>query len=79
MKGMVTNVRNAKARLSELIERAADGEEVVITSNGKPRARLLAVASAAKPYRVNRRLLGGGVRRGRPAEQLVRDDRDGRD
>jgi prevent-host-death family protein len=31
----------AKARLSELVDRAADGEEVLITRNGKPMARLV--------------------------------------
>lgn len=79
MMGMITNVRNAKARLSELIERAAGGEEVVITSAGKPKARLLPVAPASKPFRVNRRLLAARTGRGRPAEALVREDRDARD
>ena len=79
---MVTNVRAAKARLSELLERAAAGEEIVITSDGRPKAKLVPVAAATKPFRVNRRLL---VRRsstkvkGPLAERLVREDRDSRD
>lgn len=43
------NVAEAKARLSELIERAARGEEVIIARNGKPQARL--VALPATPVR----------------------------
>jgi prevent-host-death family protein len=79
---MVTNVRAAKARLSELLERAAAGEEIVITSDGRPKAKLVAVAAATKPFRVNRRLLARRSSRkvkGSPAERLVREDRDGRD
>jgi prevent-host-death family protein len=76
---MIANVRTAKARLSELLERAAAGEEVVITSDGKPKARLVAVMGGAKPFRVNRALLRKKAARGRPAQVLVREDRDGRD
>lgn len=35
------NIADAKARLPELVERAARGEEVIIARNGKPRARLV--------------------------------------
>ena len=44
------NIAAAKARLPELVERAARGEEIIIARNGKPRARL--VALAPKPQRV---------------------------
>ncbi len=40
----VVNVGHAKARLPELIERAARGEEIVLARNGKPRARLVPLA-----------------------------------
>ncbi len=40
---MLINVHSAKARLSELLERAASGEEVVIAKRGKPFVRLVAV------------------------------------
>jgi prevent-host-death family protein len=76
---MVTNVREAKARLSQLLERAAKGEEIIITSNGRPKARLVPVAPAARPYRVHTELLRQRVRPGTPAERLIREDRDGRD
>lgn len=35
------NIADAKARLPELVERAARGEEIVIGRNGKPKARLV--------------------------------------
>ena len=35
------NIADAKARLPELVERAARGEEVIIARNGEPRARLV--------------------------------------
>jgi prevent-host-death family protein len=38
------NIAEAKARLPELVDRAAKGEEVVIARNGKPRARLVPLA-----------------------------------
>jgi prevent-host-death family protein len=74
------NVRTAKARLSELLERAAAGEDVTITSAGKPKAKLVAAGPTAQPFRVNRRLLAIRPRgRGRPAEAIVREDRDAHD
>lgn len=35
------NIAEAKARLPELVERAAAGAEIVIAKNGRPRARLV--------------------------------------
>ncbi len=37
---MVTNLKSAKARLSELVEQASRGEEIWLTVRGKPKARL---------------------------------------
>ena len=34
------NLYDAKMRLSELVDRAASGEEIVIAKNGRPLARL---------------------------------------
>lgn len=39
----------AKARLSELTERAAAGEEVIITKRGRPVGRLSRVARPRRP------------------------------
>lgn len=46
----VTNVYDAKTRLSQLIEEAVAGEEVVIGKFGKPLVRLVPY-QAAKPQR----------------------------
>jgi prevent-host-death family protein len=48
--GTVINLYEAKSQLSALVERAAQGEEIVIAKAGVPRARLVPV----KP-RVRRR------------------------
>ncbi|TVP81861.1 MAG: type II toxin-antitoxin system prevent-host-death family antitoxin [Puniceicoccaceae bacterium] len=42
---MIINVRESKARLSELVSKANAGEDVVITVRGKPRARIVPVQS----------------------------------
>jgi prevent-host-death family protein len=38
------NIYDAKTHLSELVQRAAAGEEVVIARHGRPAARLVALA-----------------------------------
>ena len=45
---------DAKARLSELVERAASGEAVTITRRGKPVARITPIETARKPIDVDR-------------------------
>jgi prevent-host-death family protein len=45
------NLYEAKTHLSELVERAADGEEIVIAKAGKPRARLVAMPVKGKARR----------------------------
>ncbi len=74
----------AKSRLSEFLDRAAAGEEIIITSDGRPKARLVALDAAPVPYRANRQLLKSakgkaGTRAETRAETIVRQDRDGRD
>ena len=48
------NVSEAKARLSELIDRALQGEEVVIARRNKPVVRLVSVAPEGRQVRVGR-------------------------
>ncbi|MGH7958847.1 MAG: type II toxin-antitoxin system Phd/YefM family antitoxin [Opitutaceae bacterium] len=43
---MVVTLKESKARLSELVARAEEGEEIVITVRGKAKARLSAARSA---------------------------------
>jgi prevent-host-death family protein len=40
------NIADAKARLPELVERAARGEEIILARNGRPQARLVPLAPA---------------------------------
>lgn len=77
---MIANVRSAKARLSELLDRAAAGEEIVITAAGRPKAKLVGLGDTTPvPFRVNRALLRHRPRKGTSAERLVRAERDSRD
>jgi prevent-host-death family protein len=46
------NLADAKARLSELVERASAGEVVRITRRGKPVAQITSVKSPRKPIDV---------------------------
>jgi prevent-host-death family protein len=41
------NIAEAKARLSELVEKAASGEEIVIARDHKPMARLVPIRGHA--------------------------------
>jgi prevent-host-death family protein len=43
-----TNLADAKARLSELVDKAAAGEPQVITKRGKPMAKLVAIEPEKK-------------------------------
>ena len=54
------NVYEAKTRLSRLIDRAADGEEIIIARHGRPVARLVPYRAPAKPRRLG--ALRGRVR-----------------
>ena len=70
----------AKARLSQLVEHVAQGEEVLVTRHGKPVARLvapeassdaLALAEWAAELRTFRRGLDRGARPGTLAELIA--------
>jgi prevent-host-death family protein len=53
------NLYNAKTHLSELVERAAAGEEIVIAKAGKPRAKLVPYEPPRKKRRIGgQNLLG---------------------
>jgi prevent-host-death family protein len=45
---MVVSLYEAKTQLSALVEQAAAGEEIIITKNGRPRAKLVPVRDAAR-------------------------------
>jgi prevent-host-death family protein len=49
---MEVNIHEAKTHLSKLLERVAQGEEVVIAKAGKPVARLVAIRPKPTTRRV---------------------------
>jgi prevent-host-death family protein len=46
------NIHEAKTHLSRLLEQVAAGEEVIIAKAGKPLARLVPLANAARPKKL---------------------------
>lgn len=48
------SITEARARLSQLVEAAAAGEEVVIVRRGKPAVRLVAIAQSPRRQRIGR-------------------------
>jgi len=55
----IFNVAEAKAHLSELIERAAEGEEIIVARAGKPRAKIVSLREPTAKRRVPGRRVGG--------------------
>ena len=47
----IVNIRDAKATLSKLVDRAAAGEDVIIACGGKPVARLTQLVPAKRKIR----------------------------
>lgn len=80
--GRVVTVRDAKAHLSALLDWVAAGNELTITSDGQPKARLV----SASPVKVRKVFSGMGEylksmpvqAEGPFADEIVRADRDGR-
>jgi prevent-host-death family protein len=79
--GAAISVRAAKAHLSALLDEVAAGREIVITSDGKPKAKLVPMTQhTRKPFSGTREHLktmppwSGGP----TAVELIRDDRDAR-
>jgi prevent-host-death family protein len=79
--GEVISVRAAKAHLSALLDLVAAGQEITITSGGKPKAKLVSVAEA-KPRKVfegmGDYLMKQPIHRGPTADEIIREDRDAR-
>jgi prevent-host-death family protein len=72
------SVAEAKAHLSELVERAASGEPVCITRRGKPIAQLTAIAVPRKRIdpEMLRAVTGGAPPQSETAGDFVRRMRD---
>lgn len=57
------NIYEAKTKLSQLVDRAAAGEDVVVSRNGKPLARITRLEGPRRPIRFG--VLKGKIRIGR--------------
>jgi prevent-host-death family protein len=79
--GEIISVRSAKAHLSALLELVAGGREITITSDGKPKARLVR-AEGNKPQKVFQGmgdyLMKQPIHGGPTADEIIRADRDSR-
>jgi prevent-host-death family protein len=78
--GLSIPVRAAKAKFSALLEMVAAGQELIITSDGKPKAKLVAAARPRKVFTGTwEQLKKLPVQTEGPfAEGIIRADRDGR-
>jgi prevent-host-death family protein len=50
------NMQEARSQLSQLAERAANGEEIVIARNGRPLAKLVSLQAPLEPRRLSPQL-----------------------
>lgn len=66
----------AKARLSELLDKVAAGEEVVITRHGRPAARIAAVSPPKQPIADLSAFRATMPRLRKPSHVLIRQMRD---
>ena len=79
--GEIINVRSAKTHLSALLELVAGGREITITSDGKPKAKLIPVieGKGRKTFQgMGEFLLQQPIHGGPSAEEVIREDRDSR-
>jgi prevent-host-death family protein len=71
-------IKQARQELPDLIDRAEAGEEVIITRQGKPVAKLVAAPKTLKPLPSLVEFRKNITRAATPAAQLVRAERDER-
>ena len=81
--GHTISVRAAKAHLSGLLDEVAAGREVVITSDGVPKARLVPITGSTqrKPFsgtREHLKTMPKWKKGDLTADEIIRADRDGR-
>jgi prevent-host-death family protein len=78
--GLSIPVRAAKAKFSALLEMVAGGQEVTITSDGKPKAKLVPAAKLRKVFTGTwEHLKKMPMQTGGPfADEIIRADRDAR-
>ena len=66
----------AKARLSELLDKVAAGEEIVVTRHGRPAARIAAVTPPRQPVPDLSAFRAKMPRLRKPSHVLIREMRD---
>lgn len=78
---MIVKLKDAKARLSELIQKASEGDDVIITRHGQAVAKIAPITQTDRVFRVNRKLLTFKLlsQKGPTAEAIIREERDSRD
>ena len=79
--GEVISVRSAKAHLSALLDLVAGGREITITSDGKPKARLVKAETRERGrvfQGMGDYLMKQPIHRGMSADEAVNLDRDAR-
>ena len=79
--GPTIPVRSAKAKLSALLDLVASGQEIIITSDGRPKARLAPIVEldTGKVFRgMGDYLLSQPIHRGPTADEIIRAERDSR-
>jgi prevent-host-death family protein len=69
----MTNVAEAKAQLSALIDRALAGDDVVISKHGKPLVRLVPYERDTRPRDLSVRIWTGKVRIAEDFDELPAD------
>ena len=68
-----TNVADAKAHLSKLIEKALAGEEVIISKHGKPMVKLVPYERDTSPRDMSVRIWEGEVWMAEDFDELPED------
>ena len=71
-------IKQAREALPELVHRAEAGEEIVITRQGRPVARLVGASCEPRPLPSLREFRGSLGAAGTPAVRLLREERDAR-
>ena len=66
------NIYEAKTRLSQLVDRAAAGEDIVVSRNGKPLVRITRLETTRRGIRFG--VLKGRIRIGRDFDAPLPDD-----
>jgi prevent-host-death family protein len=69
-------IRQARAQFSDLVDAAEAGEDIVITRQGRPVARLTAASPQKRALPPLKAFRESGSRPGTPSATLIRGERD---